>query len=164
MVGRGTIEATDEHGETTLIANLTLGRLERGTTSQKAVVRVPSLEGRTFTVPAEENRLPIEQADALTVHALQGETLRPAAQGGVDTIVVDCTRLPPDDDLRMAWLYVAITRTHRDLGPEAVAIKNYEPGSVTRKSHSRPATHNDAIAAKMLNMYRAHEVAAQHRK
>lgn len=160
LEGRGTIEATDDAGETVQIANLTLARLERGTTSREVVVRVPSMGGRTFTAPAEEGRLPIQQADALTVHALQGETLRPAALGGVDTIVVDCTRLPPDEDLRMAWLYVAITRTHRDLGPEGVLIKNFEPGSVTRKSHSRPASHNDAIATKMLNMYRAHEVAS----
>ena len=159
VVGRGLIPAVDADGVETTVPHNTIGRLERGD-AESVVVRLPASGGACVTLRAdpETGRHSLEMASYLTVHAVQGETLHPPAVGGVKQLIVDCSRLPSNADERDAWIYVSITRASHAMGPDAVAVRHYEPGAIFAVPRRRRGeTLNDRQSADALTSYRAHE-------
>jgi len=159
VVGRGLVPAVAADGSETMVPHNTIGRLERGD-AQSIVVRLPASGGARVTLHADPQtgRHSIEMANYLTVHAVQGETLHPPAVGGVKQLIVDCSRLPSNADERDAWIYVSITRASHAMGPDAVAVRHYEPRAVFAVPRRRRGESiNDRQSADALASYRAHE-------
>jgi len=165
VVGRGTIPATGPDGDTVL-PNGTLARIVK---SQDAKidrggwvdVRVPSMGGQIFRMVAEKGGLPLEQGDALTVHKLQGETLVDRTQGGIDRLIIDCSRLPKDPTEAVALLYVGLTRAGATMGPDSVEVRHYAPGSIY--SAGKPITKDDKRVHAALQYFRAQELTSTRR-